>query len=303
MTLSLKFYKFGALCPIFVNIDFMEIFRKIKQIFESLYWYRWRDYKGNELTLPDCWNGSYSIYKVIYDKLEHIMYAHRKYSDEMRRYLCLGPYDEMNVGEKMFIREYAKDIINCSSEKFIAGRIKCSEEISEDGYKNAYIVIDHGKIWLETSVQKLIDPKTIKKKDKLYVLKQDSDNFEFEEADQYTSDYHKVFGSENQEVEWYEEKLQQILNEKVNFYDTIFRMRTIDVSPEMYVRLPATFQQQVRGKVMSFHKMWQFRKMYNEFLDMIEEDFNPDSKEKKKQNKKFLECMKYLAENGDSWWF
>lgn len=282
----------------------MEIFRKIKQIFESLYWYRWRDYKGNELTLPDCWNGSYSIYKVIYDKLEHIMYAHRKYSNEMGRYLCVGAYDEMTDEEKAFIREYVRDKINTCSEKFFAGKIKCFSEISEDGYKHAYVVVDHGKIWLETSVQTLIDPESIKKKDKLYTLrKHDSDEFEFVEALQYTSEYHKVFDSENKEVEWYEAKLQEILKEKVNFYDIILKMSTIDVSPEMYVRLPATFQQQVRGKVVSFHQMWQFRKMYNEFLDMVEEDFNPDSKEKKKQNKKFLECMKYLAENGDRWWF
>ncbi len=281
----------------------MEIFRKIKQIFESLYWYRWRDYKSNELTLPDCWNGSYSIYKVFYDKLEHMMYAHRKYSNEMNRYLCLGAYDEMTDEEKAFVREYAKDKINSCSEKFFAGKIKCSKEISEDGYKNAYIVVDRGKIWLETSIQTLIDPKTIKKKDKLYIFKEDSDDCELVEADQYTSDYHKVFDSENKEVEWYEAKLQEILNKKVNFYDTLLKINPVDVSPEMYVRLPESFKQQVHGKIMSFHKMWQFRKMYNEFFDMVEKDFNPEPKEKKKQIKKFLDCMKYLAENGDSWWF
>lgn len=287
----------------------MDLRRKISQIFDSLYWYRWRHYKDNELLLPDTWNGSWSIYRVMYAKLEHMMYDFHKYSNEQSRYIV------PNKQRKDLSDEEYKDycyLVNLVLQnrpidtRFYVGNI--SDEKSDDGKRTVYLERcrygEYSVMWnLVSSAHKLIDPKTIKKKNKLYTLKENGEKFEFIEANQYNDvDTQYVNIGDEFDIDHFSDIIKQAFGLDVNVIDIILGFNAVTISPEDYADLSPTLKQCVRGKVGSYHEMWQCRKDFKKLLDKMYDDFNPDEKTKKKLRKEFIKIMSFIYDKGDHWW-
>lgn len=288
---------------------FKEAWRKVRQIFESLYWFRWRNYKDRgEFLLPDSWNGSFSIYQLMLAKLEQIMHHFRKYSNEQKRYLYCDRYKNYTPDEQEFIRAYIMSQISKPGEyeRYCAGFYDVEESVSHDKRCYIYITWD-GEQWiLERSVQTLIDPKTIKKRDKLYTLKQDGDDYKFIEAKQYKHHFETLRASrEDESLEEFGHCAAVMVKEpETTVWDILMAyLQTIKVTPEWYKRMPASLRPKLCGIIPSYHQMWQFRKMLKEYIELAS-DFvaDDDAAVKKQRHQKILELAAYIDDHGDRWW-
>jgi hypothetical protein len=274
----------------------MELIRKISQIFESLYWYRWRHYKDNELTLPNCWSGSWSIYKVMLDKLEHIMYGIKKYSDIEKRYIPLFnvSIDTLSEEEQSFIKEWAKKVFYSSNKRFYCGFRSCDENTSHDKCFRYYISFNKSnQIVVEKSTQVRIPREKIKPSSRLYTIK----NGKTEEVEQYEKIYDCIYVGAKSDNAIKEgcEILSEELGKEITFIDTIINSENvIIIRPEDYKSIPETLKNKIKGTIPQYHQMWQFRKMFKKFME--------DEFEQKKNTKQFIDCMKFLKKYGEGWW-
>ena len=245
----------------------------------------------------------------MYAKLEHMMYDFHKYSNEASRYIV------PNKQRKDLSDEEYKDycyLVNLVLQnrpidtRFYVGNI--SDEKSDDGKRTIYLERfrngEHSVMWrFVSSAHKLIDPKTIKKKNKLYTLKENGEKFEFIEANQYNDvDRQYVSLGDNFDVDGFHDTLKQTFGLDVNVIDIILGFNAVTISPEDYADLSPTLKQHVRGKVGSYHEMWQCRKDFKKLLDKMYDDFNPDEKTKKKLRKEFIKIMSFIYDKGDHWW-
>jgi hypothetical protein len=241
-------------------------------------------------------------------KLEQIMHDFRKYSNELKRYLYCDRYKNYTPDEQEFIRAYITSQISKPGEhaRYCAGFYDVEESVSHDKRCYIYITWD-GEQWiLERSVQTLIDPKTVKKRDKLYTLKQDGDDYKFIEAKQYKHHFETLRASrEDESLEEFGHCAAMMVKEPETTVWDIFMvyLQTIQVTPEWYQKMPASLRSKLCGVIPSYHQMWQFRKMLKEYIELAS-DFvaDDDAAVKKRRHQKILELAAYIDDHGDRWW-
>ena len=278
------------------------MFRKITQIFESLYWYRWRNYKENELTLPDSWNGADSLLNVMYAKLEHMLHDYAKYNNEQERYIRLGlipkELKEKYLGwlyNKIMWHQTDPGSMTYITEKYIGNKSVDKNE-SDSGILYYYLKFYNAKPTFVVKKDVLIPKNELKKKNKLYKLV----DGKFVEAEQYKKEVITSFFILDRDVEkvFREARLEFSSIEEA----IVFNEHDIEIQPEDYKTIPAELISFITGSKIKYSQMNRFRHMLRDYMSMDPFDF--DDMETYKKKKKFagLKLYYYFDKYGDDWW-
>lgn len=275
------------------------MFRKITQIFESLYWYRWRNYKENELTLPDSWNGADSLLNVMYAKLEHMMHDYVKYNNTLDRYINLDPLPK-ELKEKYLDWFYykimpAKNPMMYITEKYIGNKSVDKIE-SDSGILHYYLKFYNTKPVFVVKKDILIPKNELKKKHKLYKLV----DGKFVEAEQYKKETVTYFSIHNGNVEkvFKEAGLEFSSVEEA----IVFNEHDIEIQPEDYKTIPTELIPFITGSKIKYSQMNRFRHMLRDYMSIDPFDFDDMDKYRKKKKFAGLKVYYYFDKYGDGWW-
>lgn len=278
------------------------MFRKITQIFESLYWYRWRNYKENELTLPDSWNGADSLLNIMYAKLEHMMHDYVKYNNILDRYINLNSLPkELKekyldwLYNKIMWRQIDSDSMTYITEKYIGNKSVDKIE-SDSGILHYYLKFYNAKPMFVVKKDVLIPKNELKKKNKLYKLV----DGKFVEAEQYKKEVITSFFILDRDVEkaFREAELEfSSIKEAV-----VFNEHNIEIQPEDYKTIPAELIPFVTGGKIKYSQMNRFRHMLRDYMSIDPFDFDDIDKYRKKKKLAGLKVYYYFDKYGDGWW-
>lgn len=301
-----------------MEIDFI---RKTKQLFESLYWYRWKKGRGgtggDDLLLPDCWNGDWSIYNVMLRKLEHCMWAYRKYSPVMERYLDFYMPSEINSLETVE-KKYGKAAANFLKKKamekfaeigvdhdFYIDSVKAKEGESSDGRRSFWFTKKDRSIILYTSVRVLLEPGTEEYKHYPSLYEWNSDKKDFVPVKPDKAVFTKLLEISDLENPTYEQinrlLASTVLPEEVRGMDAalvILGTDVIELEPKDLKEVPLKLKRLIRGSREAYHSMWEFRRFLKKVIAK-----SGDALVERMSKEEFLKGMSLLYDYGTHWWY
>jgi len=270
----------------------MKLFKNFKNVFSSLYWYRWRkNSKVSDLKdlLSNSWDMVDSVFDLLIAKTEQVMTYIRNNGHEVRRYIdSTEIISDANKLDKFYIadrilyedaKESKNNIVqipyktvdddNSLSKK---GTYYFEAELNEDdtmSYRLVYGI-----------AIKIKPTRKIPKDLRYYYVSEGSDikNAKLVKNIQYYYSYNVCGyfdGASNFAM------AEKRARESYNVSDLVDRIilskSSFNVKPEDLKKLSESLLHNVRGALYTYHEMWQFRKM-------------------------LLECKKYNYDWPDDYW-
>lgn len=322
------------------NFNIMKVLTNIKNIFSSLYWYRWR--KSSKISdlkslLSNSWDMVDSAFDLLIVKTEQVMTYIRDHGHEVRRYL-----------DKSTIMANATK----SDKLYIANKIitRAVREEKEHLIRIPYKVVDDsnslsnkGTYYFEASLDEddnlkyaLVYEIAFKKKPFWKIPKNVRYFYVSETVDgirhskkvkniQYYYKYNKLLYRNLNGVNNTFELVEKRLRECYNIPDLVDRIilskSSFSLECEDLKHLSKELLKFKRGALYTYHEMWQFRKMllecktynydwpdeYYEAYNKLED--NDDEALKKldeeflsKKEEQVLKTFKFFIKHYSNWW-